>query len=347
MRRLLILLVLTGCTDLGPKDEDASLEVVYDPQGVPAFAGQALMIQSCGAGAFCHAEADASERRYGAPAGLDFDLRVASTGADPEVEAAERLERDQLRTIAVRHHVWEQVHAGAMPPGGAAGEAYAGETAHVRFERVAADGVSFTPLPGLETEEGRELLRVWLASGAPVVERTEPRGDGEPNVTGFTVAPCARTCVDLTWESIHAEILAPSCASSSCHDAQEPEGALDLSGGPDAVLQRITGAPAEGALCVASGTPILTPGSPERSLLYVKMAATSSSEVCGNRMPQAGNPPSEQALCAIEAWIRCGACGAGDASCDDCIDEARASCGVTIEAGEPRCTAPSACPNRP
>lgn len=347
MRWLLpILLVLTGCADdLGPKDEDAALEVVYDAQGVPAFAGQALMIEGCGAGAFCHAEVSSLERRYGAPAGLDFDLRVASIGEAPEVEAAERLERDQLRIIAMRHSVWAEVQARAMPPGGAVGRAYTELTAHVRFERV--DGATFSPLPGLDTEEGRALLRVWLASGAPVVERTEPRSDGEPSVTGFTVAPCPRTCVDPTWESIHADVLAPSCATSACHDADEPEGALDLSGEPGAVLARITGAPSEGALCAASGTPILTPGSPERSLLFVKMAATSSSEVCGTRMPPSGSPPSERALCAIEAWIRCGACGAGDASCEACIDEARARCGVLIEDGAPRCGAPSACPNRP
>ena len=347
MRWLLpILLVLTGCADdLGPKDEDAALEVVYDAQGVPAFAGQALIIQGCGASAFCHAEASSLERRYGAPAGLDFDLRVASIGEAPELEAAARLERDQLRTIAMRHHVWAQVQAGAMPPRGAIGRAYAEETAHVRFERV--DGATFSPLPGLDTEEGRALLRVWLASGAPVVERTEPRSDGEPSVTGFTVAACARTCVDLTWESIHTDVLAPSCASSACHGGEAPEGALDLSGEPGALLARIRGAPSEGALCAESGVPILTPGSPERSLLFVKMAATSSSEVCGTRMPPSGSPPSEQSLCAIEAWIRCGACGAGDARCDACIDEARARCGVLIEDGGPRCGAPSACPSRP
>ena len=31
-----------------------------------------------------------------------------------------------------------------------------------------------TPLPGLDTEEGREILRNWLSCRVPVVERTEP-----------------------------------------------------------------------------------------------------------------------------------------------------------------------------
>lgn len=346
-----MLLVLTGgcADDLGPGDERAALEVVYDAQGVPAFAGQALVIQSCGAGGFCHAEVGAGEleRRFGAPAGLDFDLRVASTTTAAEDAASQRLWRDQLRVLAMREHVFDQVRSGAMPPGGAAGEAYAEETAHVRFERVADDGVTFTPLPSLDTDEGRELLRVWLATRVPVVERTESRGDGSGNVTGFTVAACPRTCVDVTWERIYADVIEPSCASSACHDDVEPAGALDLSGGAGVVLDRITGAPPAGELCAASGVPILTPGEPSASLLYLKMAAARSSDVCGNRMPLSGNPPSPQALCAIEAWIDCGACGADDPRCDACADEARARCGVMITEGEPRCASPAPCPNRP
>src|SRR5690606_4708714 len=68
-----------GCrTDLGECDEAAVRRVVFldtgssaDPrQGIPMYAGQALVVASCGADRFCHASSPnlAEDMRFGAPA---------------------------------------------------------------------------------------------------------------------------------------------------------------------------------------------------------------------------------------------------------------------------------------
>ncbi|MEC7523900.1 MAG: hypothetical protein VYE22_28725 [Myxococcota bacterium] len=349
MRRLcgatISILLLASCgPDLGPADEAAALEIVYTPDGVPAFAGQALMIQSCGAGGFCHSEDIDAQERFGAPLGLDFDVRLASTSNEVELEAADRLLRNQQRVLSMRGHIWEQVQSGEMPPTGEAGRMYA-ESVNERFERIADDGVTATPLPGLDTEEGRELLRNWLASRTPVIERSQERVDREPNVTGFTIAACERSCVDPTWPAINAQIIQPSCALGRCHDNSDPAGALDLSGSDAEVHARILDAAPEGMQCVGE-VPLLTASMPEMSLMYLKVAAASSDDVCGSRMPLSGNLLSEQRLCALRAWIQCGACVEADGGdCADCIAGEREACNVQL--GAPgNCMETMPCPNR-
>ena len=67
VKRLILLVVLVsfGCApELGEGDVESAREVVYDQRGLPAFAGQAIMIQSCGAGGHCHSpEIEPSKER--------------------------------------------------------------------------------------------------------------------------------------------------------------------------------------------------------------------------------------------------------------------------------------------
>ncbi|MEC7518451.1 MAG: hypothetical protein VYE22_01230 [Myxococcota bacterium] len=349
MRAITLCLLLLGCAaeDVGDCDPRAALEIVYTADGVPAFAGQALVNQSCGGGSFCHAGGLPAERRFGAPVGLEFDLTVASTSGDLAAEESARLSREQLQVHRHRARILEQVAIGAMPPAGAVGESV---LASVRtYDRVGADGRTFTPLPSVSSDEGRELLRNWLACGSPVVERTVAPSEGE-NAAGFTVPACERGCVDPTWPAIATEILAPSCAFSRCHDADDPEAGLDLSFADEparsALHARLLEGGAQGELCVdqARGAAMIAPGDPDASLLVRKV--TPDDLPCGSLMPLGGAPLSDQRLCALRAWVACGACAdPDDPRCADCQREARAECGVVLdEAGAPTCADAVTCP---
>lgn len=363
---VLSLALLPACSSLGSVADDADpFELVYAPDGTPAFAGQALMIESCGGGGFCHSEGiDIADRR-GAPFGLDFDMRLASTTSEPNLLEVERLNRHQQLLFNNRNRVWASVDSGEMPVGGMVGEEVLGST-RVGYERVAADMTTFSPLPGLDTPEGRELLRNWLACGTPVIERTEPRIDSADNTVGVTVPACERTCVDPTWQSIYNEILEPSCATSICHSAEERASNLDLSlpagiteamrpAAIDAVLDRFLEA---GAAVVAQPDgecgndplPLLDRADPtpaNRNLMFQKVA---DAGVCESTMPLAGNPLTEQRICAMQVWFECGACipADGNAACDTCIANRRGECGVILDGGgNPVCMNPPSCPNTP
>ena len=411
---LLAPFVLAACGVPGPIDEDAALEVVYDQSGLPAFAGQAIIIESCGQGGFCHA-GDADEvgldpdavgyemlleelrrDRMGVPSGLGFDLRVASTTNDANEQQTARLDAHMERVFGTRAEMWRQVSIGSMPPDGAARAAYLAEVRPeavpeddwLRYDRVANDGVTFTPLPSLlsddaeEVEAAREILRNWLASlpelgPPPVVERTQERVDGEGNVVGRTVPVCERDCVDATWPSIYERVIRPTCTGSRCHSSAEgppqrfPAASLDMFVVPNMVVVDEDGTRTEvippeafaavhdrlvhrdsvggvsmGDQCGPLDLHLIEPMDPEASLLFLKVSAESSDDVCGSAMPLSGNPLTEQRLCALRAWIECGACEDPlDAACLPCVEAARASCNID-PAAEDGCITTRPCPNR-
>ena len=332
-RIVVVALLACACEpSLGECDEVAALEVVYDADGIPAYAGQALMITSCGSGSFCHAEGIEPSSRFGAPAGLDYDLRIAATTADLGDE--ERLARSHARTLSTRGGIWSQVESGQMPPG------EVGRTvleSGIPYDRRAADG-TFSPMPSIESDEGRTILRNWLACNAPVVERTVERFDRAPLEIGRIEPMVQRRCTDPTWPSIYATILRPSCGTEFCHAAGMGESNLSLAAqAPEdfaavaAVLGEIVGRDAEGTSCLADGGALLVPGDAEASLLWRKVSRPSA-EVCGLAMPLGGTPLTEQQRCALEAWIECGACAdPRDAECQACAEEARGRCEVNDE----------------
>lgn len=170
----LVAVVLGGCgDDLGPCDPGAARQVVYDREGFPAYEGQALVHASCGSGAFCHSAEARGLARVGAPAGLDFDMAIASVGTAGDPAALARLSRGHANVIEWRDDIHDEVEAGTMPPWG---EATLIPHANVpRYRRIATDG-SVTRLPHVDSIEGVDVLRNWLACGAPIVERTEGTG---------------------------------------------------------------------------------------------------------------------------------------------------------------------------
>ncbi len=147
--------LLGGCVaDLGTCDEAAAKRLVYtnDVEGLPAYEGQALVIASCGNGAFCHSEV-APDQLFGVPAGLSFDVRVASTDHD-----LERLRRAHATVRDRAERMWDAIDDDRMPPSGVGDD-------------VRKLGRAYRGLPEFDTAEGRAIVRNWLACGAPVVER--------------------------------------------------------------------------------------------------------------------------------------------------------------------------------
>ncbi|MEZ4338277.1 MAG: hypothetical protein R3B82_16775 [Sandaracinaceae bacterium] len=360
------LICATGCLPSpGPCDQNAALELVYTEDGTPAFAGQAIVQASCGNGGFCHSSGEITgSDRFGAPVDLGFDVRIASTSDEVQAQESERLREHLSRVLGMRRDILAQIQASQMPPRGDAGEDYrcqiepsscGGAGQDLTFDRFEDDGVTFSPLPTLldtdaaRRDEAQEIVRNWLSCRTPVVERTNDRMDRGENLVGFTIPACERTCVDLRWPDIYTRLVEPSCATSRCHDDDDPAAGLDLlSGGAAGVHARVVagGQGADGAQCSSTGLLIVAPMSPDDSLLLNKVEAASSDDVCGSRMPLSGNPLSPQRLCVLRSWIECGACAEADGgACAACLDAARAACNVDPGSAT-GCATTAPCTNR-
>lgn len=339
-RWLLPCIALLGCQPaLGPCDTGAALEVVYDAAGSPAFAGQAQMIRSCGPPGTCHAAAT-PEDRLGAPEGLDLDVRVASLSSQVEGEELERLAEHQANALRERRTILGLVGPGREHPAGRA-------PPPSLYDRVADDGVTYSPVPGLDTEEGYEIFRNWLSCGVPVVERTEPRRDRRGPSVGFLVPFCARRCVDVTWPDIYERVVVPSCTFSRCHDETDPPGGLDyLTSGAAGVHARVIDVVPTSLICGPRAVPYVTPGGPESSLLYLKVSSGDARPICGSRMPQGGAALPDQWICAIRVWIECGACPEADGgTCRSCVESRRSECDIDLASATQCSSPPSTCPN--
>ena len=126
------------------------------------------MAVSCGNVFYCHSSAAAPEFRFSATVGFDFDVQLADSDLP---EQAERLRRARENVLAYRDDIYCEVEADRMPP--------FGEATLIAHEEVPryrnADGER---LPFVDSFEGLNILRGWLACDAPVVERTTPHPTG-------------------------------------------------------------------------------------------------------------------------------------------------------------------------
>jgi hypothetical protein len=296
--------VLTGCgPDLGECDVTAAKAVVYNPEGIPYYEGQALVRQSC-AGSFCHAAGATGEQRKGVQHGLNFDVATANSQSRLSDVLPLRKGVAEIRDDA--EDLYGQVESGAMPPGDE-GKAARASIAWRRSENgVLVDAA----LPDVSSNAGKEVLRNWLACAAPVVSVTD---DAPPDVLAEAsefgdVRPPAGTSVQPTFESIYANVFTASCMS--CH----------VSGGPYSSVQAVefdtrelahstlVGAdPFDGGECDGRGE-LVTPGDCEGSLLYQKLLPEGEMEdPCGSPMPLGDQPVSAETLDAICEWIDMGA----------------------------------------
>ena len=276
-------------------DADLAEAVVYDSSGFPAYAGQALMQQSCGNGSFCHSSGIDGNNRVGAPHGMDFDMVGSRDEMTVDEDALERLARGREMSFEWRDEIFGSVRSGFMPPGNAG------------FSVVADVGYRFengTKLPSIESAEGQEILRNWLACGPPVVGSVIPFPDSVDEV-GDVVPRGSAMVPEPTFTSIYEIVIAPSCANNSCHGpgpaSQIMESGLDLSD-RDTAYMELVGVEAEGDECAGMGT-LVVPNSPDTSLLIEKMTEMTPS--CGAPMPLILLPPD--IVAPIRTWIEMGA----------------------------------------
>lgn len=299
MRRaslIVIAFALVGCEpELGECDQAAAIRVAYDEvTGYPAYEGQALMVSSCGYGSFCHgAEPDET---YGVPDGLHFDVQLAAVDGRVNERQVARLRRGRFRTVQESRLILHTVDLGTMPPPPNSDEVRELIEAAPRYVRADASG--FVPMPGVETDEGREILRNWLACAAPVVERPVPRDDGVPAVV---VPPDERTPIMPTWTSIFEDLLrGRGCATSLCHGGSD--AGFIVTDAADTHATLLGGTPS-GEECNGMGT-LIVPEQPDNSLFLEKLQANPS---CGDRMPLSGLPLSDDDIAAVSQWIADGA----------------------------------------
>jgi hypothetical protein len=272
---LLALCALAGCDDgLGPCDQEAAEELVYGRGGLVATKGQALTHESCGNGAFCHAQAATGPARYGAPHGMSFDMLPEASGWAELTSHAEA--------------AWTLVRDGAMPPAGV-GDRLQGD-GDFRFGLSAAS----EPLPPLSSHEGKAAFRNWLACEAPLVTATQvplwaiPPGDDEDAGTD-----------GLSFDQVYEQVLGPSCALAGCHlgASAQSAGEFDLEDPCEAHLALLGAGPCE--------EPRVVPGD-GNSLLLDKVSEAEPR--CKSRMPPSGAlAPSQIEL--LRAWVLAGAPG--------------------------------------
>lgn len=111
-----------------------------------------------------------------------------------------------------------------------------------------------------------------------------------------------------SYAAIEAEIFEPAC-TFACHSGGEfAAGGLDMQSPPRATL---VGVPATATACADSAWKRVVAGSPEESLLYVKVVAKleGTAVPCGDGMPAGANKPalSAEEVARIRAWIEAGA----------------------------------------
>ena len=171
----------------------------------------------------------------------------------------------------------------------------------------------------MRSAQGKEIMRNWLACGAPVVAATQDTCTALPELG--TVGACrAADQGDPSAADVYTQIIVGGRCVQGCH---EPGGfefndhQLDLSlpeGAPEAAYDAVFDVPTKGQNC--GGTDMLT-GEPNRiivpfdcqsSVLFQKLNATSAFQVCGAPMPLGRTDPFPQAqLDLLCAWIDAGA----------------------------------------
>lgn len=268
---------LSACeSELGKCDEPAARELVYGRSGLVATKGQALMHDSCGQAAFCHSSNARGAARHGAPAKLDFDVLPAP--------------RDISRIVEMREQIWDEVHSGHMPP-----ENFVVADSDWLFDLDRKPGS--IKLPPLSTEEGRGVLRNWLACRAPSVS--------ESKVPSWALRP--NESFDLQaarWSRLHTQ-LKTSCVNDACHDGKSPDGGfspgeaqLSFVGGECAVYRWL----AFGR--DACGERLVVGGDPDNSSFVRKVE--DESPPCGGPMPPHGNR-NAGLTALVRDWVKQGA----------------------------------------
>jgi hypothetical protein len=229
--------------------------------------GQVLLRDSCAAGR-CHTEAAKGEAREGAPAELDFGV-VPASNSEEDLAVARR---SAGVVWNYSEAIWAEVEAGTMPPPKPAGA-------------------------GALAPSQKEILRNWLACGAPSVE-----------------APVMAAAGADPWTKIYTQ-LSGSC--TGCHSAAMAAGAgggFEFGEAPTAAsaicdaYKNVVGV-ATNASGACSGKLIVTASQPDNSVLLTKL--TGGANLCGVLMPYPTPTPfamsQPQLVADLRTWIMSGA----------------------------------------
>jgi hypothetical protein len=162
--------------------------------------------------------------------------------------------------------------------------------------------------------DASERTRFGLC-GLLLITGCSPEGathDAEPSDAGVAIdqadeswgwtAPTDTETYQPTFYGVYYEILLPSCALVFCHGS---DGYFTLSR-PDHAYASLVSAPASSKECAPTGLLRIQPGSPEQSLLYLKI----TTPPCGERMPLqlgGGVPLEARRIDQIKTWIERGA----------------------------------------
>jgi len=119
-----------------------------------------------------------------------------------------------------------------------------------------------------------------------------PQGDSSPDS-------------QVSFKAVQAIFDRHGCATSTCHGGSTPEANLSL----EAPLAHISlvNQPCANPAAANSEMWLVTPGEPDMSYLYLKLALSSADMELGSPMPPVGEPLSISELEVIRLWIEQGA----------------------------------------
>ncbi len=292
-------------TDLGPCDYDEARTVYFNSSGTPYYGGQALVAEYCDS---CHGARSEGAARVGAPAGLNFDMTVAQG----DIMALAHLRAGQQNIFDWRGEAQEWVEAGTMPPPG---------------ERFIRSGAQYSDLegnilPGLDSAEGKSLLRNWLSCGSPVVERSEPPvleqvagaecNNGTEEVGDCRVLKEETVVIEPNWSSLYSNYFGKGATCLACHQTQAQADAFGttfvMGSSAQTAYDAMVGVMTDSA-GDCSGQIIVVENDPDASNLVHKLEGEGAggAEVCGDPMPATGAAAPGAVVQAVRDWISAGA----------------------------------------
>jgi len=311
----------SGCADdLGACEGSLQGRDTVLVNNTVVYGGQAIMNRACATG--CHASGASGADRRGVPAGLDFDLlpidegeaagtRKVGTATIVKLKSSqiEGLRARQKKIVEHRSLIWQQVQDGLMPPTGMF-DAVMNNIIASSEKAPCTEGKPYSKLPVAQT---REVLRNWLACGAPLVETNGSKVDKTrvAGAAGYQYPVCKKAPdAVITLESLFKTTLS-ECGG--CHDG----GSLSS---PPEFLSLTSLAKSLRTKSVCGKKPFVTPGNPDKSYL-LDLLEGPNPECNHEQMPKGGlGPLSARAIAEVSAWIEAGA----PTTADD-IDEPEAS----------------------
>ena len=274
--------------------------------GQVVYGGQAILNRTCAGG--CHSSSATGDNRHGVPAGLDFDLMpvdqedVAGTKKSGDRTVVKLtgsqiagLRARQKKIVEQRNLIWQQIEDGLMPPSGG----FESMMTNIFASSEKTPCKRGTPYTEMSQVRTREVLRNWLACGAPLVETNSTKivpTVATPGTAGYQYRVCEPETEVITLETLFSNTLS-QCGG--CHNqpiGTPPPRFTSLEVFATTLL--------EGKGC--SGKPFVTPYKPEESYLLDRLKGADPDCPLSTIMPP-GDMLTERGIAQVTAWITAGA----------------------------------------